>query len=273
MNNVIMKVEQRISPKVEREARYKLMYNLLSEIDAIYSVIVYYKQEEKVFVVQYNIAENDDYNTVKTQDVVDKVNRCIEDYDGNERVAGYIQPPIEICLEVYNPLVLKLAKRQYRLSRYFDEEDYAQMCRLVMIRLHKKGYYINKRLLEKAFNNEVLMALRRVRSAPIILSFEDTFFTPLSNSSEKLLVADTIEDASLREEEENARISEAERLIFEEVKDIIVDKIGIRQWNELVRDYTHEHTTSWSQKKMHEVKHYMKSLGLTRKDFNNKYYG
>ena len=95
----------------------------------------------------------------------------------------------------------------------------------------------------------------------------------LSASSEKLLVADVIEDTSLQEERERERVREAELAIFDEVKDIVIDLIGQRQWNELVRDYTNGHTTNWSRKKMQDIKHHFERLGLTRKDFNNKYYG
>ena len=72
-NNTLMKVVQKISASNSKEDVYKLMYDVLCEIDEMYSVIVYYDNNEDTYVVQYNLSQNDDYNTVKVYDVVTKV--------------------------------------------------------------------------------------------------------------------------------------------------------------------------------------------------------
>lgn len=272
-NNTLMKVVQKIPRTCDKETVYSHLHDVLAEVDSIYSVIVYYDKDSDMYTVQYNLSQIDRFNTLHSYDVASAVVKMLEEGNMSKKVVGYMQPPIEICLEVFNPLVVKLAKQQRARWRCLEEEDYEQICRLVMIRLHQKNYYLNKRLIEKAFNNEVLMTLRSERNAPVILSFEDTFYTPLSSSSEKLLVADVVEDVSIKEEEERLYVEEAEKAIFNEVKALVIDLIGERQWNELVRAYTNGCTDSWSQKKMHDVKLQIKKLGLSRKDFNNKYYG
>ena len=190
-----------------------------------------------------------------------------------KRVLGYNQPDIEVMIEAYDPLVNKLAKQQNEHWKCFEHEDLCQMCRLTMLKLYRKGYYIHKRLLYKSFNNDILMSLRHERDRPTIVSFEDTFYKTASADSEKLLVADIVPDTELIEKEELELYEENTRLIFEEVKEIIVELIGIRQFNELMRDYGNKHTTTWSRKCMQKIKNHFAKLGLTRKEFDNKYYG
>ena len=271
MSNTLMKVVQRVPAGRDAEYVYKVLYDVLSELDKIYSVIIYYIHDKNEYHVQYNLSQNDNYNTVDIKDVIDKAVETILS-GTTKKVAGYIQPPIEICLEVFNPLVIRLAKNQKARWKYLEEEDYAQICRMVMIRLHQKGYYLHRRLIEKSFNNELLMMFRTQRNAPPLVSFEDTFYKPVSGSSEELRFADVVEDVSIKEAEEEKYREEAEHAIFEEVKAIIIELIGERQWNELMRDYGNKHTTARTRKKMTEIKRYFEKLGLTRKEFNRKYY-
>lgn len=270
--NTIMKVVQKISKHKDLEYVFKSVYGVLCEVERIYSVIVYYEEEDSCYTIQYNISQNDDYNTLEAHTVTSKIADIILNADNTKRVCGYMQPPIDVCLEVYDPFVLHLARKARNKWKYLEEDDYAQICRMVMIKLYQKGYYLHKRLIEKAFNNELLMSFRNRRNEPLMVSFEDTFYAPITSSSEELKFADIIEDTSQREAEEERYIEEAEHAIFEEVKDIIIDLIGVRQWNELMRDYGNKHTTAWSRKKMTEIKRYFEKMGLTRKEFNKKYY-
>jgi hypothetical protein len=117
------------------------------------------------------------------------------------------------------------------------------------------------------------MEVKRTRGAPEIVSLEDRFYCKADGDSEALCLADIVPDESLIAEEQRKWEEEGERLIFEELKEIIIDYIGIRQWNELLRDYGNGHTTSATRKKMQKIKSYLNSLGLTRREFNKRYYG
>ena len=59
--------------------------------------------------------------------------------------------------------------------------------------------------------------------------------------------------------------------IFKEVRDVLVDMIGPRQFEQLFRDYSKGHTTTWSRRKMVSIKTKFEQEGLTRNAFNKKY--
>lgn len=276
-DNLLMAVKQVVSASTTPEDLRRLLSDTFDGNEKFYSYIVYAKYEEDClsnWIIQYNISQTEEYNTLKIVDVIEEVVKIVStkrsDY---KKVVGYGQPDIETILKTYDPLVHKLAKRQGEHWKQYEHDDLCQICRYVMLKLYNKGYYIHKRLLYRAFENEIWMQVKKERNKPQILSFEDTFYSSITSGNEVLLVADTVPDKSLIEEEEEAYEKEVEMKIFEELKEVIIDYIGVRQWNELVRDYGHGHTTSTTRKKMQKIKNYLSSIGLTRKEFNNKYYG
>lgn len=276
-DNVLMKVTQSIRADVEKECVRSMLENTLENINSIYSYIVYAEYENGVqnaYIVQYNLSQEDKYNTISTEEAIDGITKviCEHAHENTRRVIGYAQPDVELILELYDPLVNKLARIQDGKWSMYTHEDLCQICRLEILKLYRKGYYLHKRLVEKAFINRLLMNTRHDRNKPPTLSFEDTFYRTSSSDSEKLLVADTIPDQYLIEKEKAADEEIAERLIFEEVKGIIIDLIGVRQWDELLRSYGGKSTTATTRKVMQKVKNHFENLGLTRKDFNKRYY-
>lgn len=275
-DNLLMAVKQEIQVSVDSENVKELILKALDGSEKFYSYIVYAKYENDTltgWIIQYNISQNENFNTLSVQNIVDDIVNIINrKRDDCKKVIGYGQPDIETVILAYDPLVRKLAKRQAERWKQYDYEDLCQICRYVMLKLYRKGYYIHRRLLYKAFENEIWMQVRKERGKPQIVSFEDTFYKDISGDGEKLLVADTIPDISTIEREETEYEKEVELKIFEELKEVIIEYIGVRQWNELVRDYGHCHTTSTTRKKMQKIKNYLNTLGLTRKEFNRKYY-
>ena len=276
-DNVLMRITQSVSIQKDLGEVCVEMYELFENTDKLYSYIVYAKYDDEDlsgWVVNYIVSQNEDYNTLSPDEVVTELLQVFSKKENNgKKVICYKQPSIEIMLEVYDPLVHRLAKYQQDRWRQFEHDDLCQICRMVMIRLYKKGYYIHKRLLYKAFMNEILISTRHERNAPKMVSFEDAFFTPIKGDSEKLLIADIVADESITEKEEEDYKNEVNLKVFEEVKDIIVEFLGERQWRELYRSYTTKNTTTTTRKLMQRVKTYFEKLGISRKDFDNKYYG
>ena len=273
-DNVLLKVTQELPVSMSYTDYLNELSNFLEELDNICSYIVYGNYENDIlvkYVIVYTTSQTDRFNTLSVDDVISEIMEIIVLPKEQKRVLGYNQPDIETMLEAYDPLINKLAKQQGERWKCFEHEDLCQMCRLTMIKLYRKGYYIHKRLLYKSFNNDILMSLRHERNRPTIVSFEDTFYRAASADSENLLVADIIPDTSIQEaEEERERMAKIQRM-YEEVKDIVVELIGIRQWNELLRDYGNKHTTAWSRKCMQKVKNHFAKIGLTKQDFENYY--
>lgn len=274
-DNVLLKVTQELQASLSYNEMLSNMTEALIDLDKIYSYIVYGNYEDTKltkYIIVYTISQTEKYNTLFVDNIISEIMEIIVLPKEQKRVLGYNQPDIEVMIEAYDPLVNKLAKQQAEHWKCFEHEDLCQMCRLTMLKLYRKGYYIHKRLLYKSFNNDILMSLRHERNRPTIVSFEDTFYRAVSADSEKLLVADIVPDTEIQEEEERKLQEENTLLIFNEVKDIIVELIGVRQFDELMRDYGNKHTTSWSRKCMQKIKNHFTKLGLSRKDFDNKYY-
>lgn len=275
-DNVLMHVKQKISAATDIKRVEEILCETFDGIDNIYSYLVYaeYDVSPLQYTIQYNISQREELNTLTLDDVLTGVIYAIENVDlsAKKKIIGYGQPSLEIVLETYDPLVHKLARYQNDRWKHYDYEDLCQICRLVMVRLYRKGYYIHRRLLQRSFENEVWMDVKKHKGDNAVVSFEDTFYRPLSNSSEELQYADVVPDNDIVEKERIKDEKEVNHLIFEEVKDIVIDYIGVRQWNELMRDYGNNHTTSWSRKTLQRVKKHLAQLGISRKDFVNKYY-
>lgn len=275
-DNVLIKLVQTI-PAVKNEELIRVTtLTMLENTDKIYSYIVFKKDD--TFVIQCNISQTERYNTLTVDDVVNDIINIILNYEeiNNDILAkgvlGYKQPPLELMLEAYDPLVNKLAMQQSEHWKQYERCDLCQICRMVMINLYRKGYYLHKELIRKCFINELLLEMRNDKYKPTVMSLDDVFYKPITSGSEDLTFADIIKDTSEELVEQEKRISEAEMLIFNELKDIIVDLIGIRQWNEFYRDYVNKHTTAWSRKTLMKIKNHLATLGLTRGKFNDKYY-
>lgn len=277
IDNLLMAVKQEIKVSKDSENVEKLLIEALDGTDKFYSYIIYAKYDEGTLVswtIQYNLSQIDEYNTLERSKVIKSIMEDLKrEHKPLKNVIGYGQPSFDIIVQAYDPLVHKLAKQQGDKWKQYEHDDLCQICRLVMLKLYRKGYYIHRRLLYKAFQNEIWMDVKKHRGMPEIVSLEDTFYCKSDGDSEALSLSDVLADKNLIEEEERKWKEEGERLIFEEIKDIIIDYIGVRQWNELLRDYGNGHTTSATRIKMHKIKAYLSSLGLSRKDFNNKYYG
>ena len=275
-DNVLMKITQSIDAVFDFEGVRVLLESTLDNIDRVYSYIIFAVYDDSIltgYTIQFNVSQMDRYNTLHKDSVIEDVMKILRRKNSyNKNVIGYGQPSAKIMLEVYDPLVNKLARMQDGKWSLYTHEDLCQICRYEMLNLYNKGYYIHKRLVEKAFINRILMDNRHEKYCPGCVSFEDTFYRTSSSDSEKLSVADTIPDEQLIEQERNKDIEEAEKAIYEEVKDIIVDLIGIRRWNELVRSYTTKNTTTTTRKIMQQIKAHFEQLGITRKDFNRRYY-
>lgn len=269
-DNVLIKLVQNVPVTKNEVVIHLLLDNILKSVDKVYSYIVF---KENEFAVQFNISQTDKYNTLLPKTIITDIVKIIQDWDGDKKgVIGYGQPTIDVILEAFDPLVNKLAYKQLEHWKSYEFEDLCQICRLVMITLYNKGYYLHKRLIEKSFMNEILMQMRNNKYKPIIVSLDDIFYKPLSNSSEDLTFADILQDDTNEEREKEELRREAEHAIFEELKDIIIELIGVRQWNEFYRDYVNKHTTIWSNKILLKIKNHLNTLGLTRGKFNDKYY-
>jgi hypothetical protein len=136
------------------------------------------------------------------------------------------------------------------------------------MKLYRGGYYIHKRLLRRAFANEILMSLRKERNKPVLISLDQT----VDGEDDKTTISDTIPDKQAIIEEQDMLEEQAKNDVISAKRDIIIKYIGQRQYDQLVREYGNKNTTNWSQQTVHKLKHKLELFGITDKKFINKYY-
>ena len=267
--NVLTKLSLAISIKSSDDDIIDKIRKSLKDIHALYSYLIYakYKNNKLVgWLIEYNFSQTDEYNTLDCSIIVDDIIFAIlNNRNATQSVIGYKQPSIELMLELYKPLMRKMALEQSEKWTCLDYEDALSLCQYTMIRLYKKGYYIHKRLLYKSFENHILMQLRCEKNKPDIISLDHVVHS--DGESGVITLGDVLPDtdAELKAEEELEK--EVIDAIFEEVKTMIIDFIGERQFEQLFRDYTNKHTTNWSRKRMQDIKNRFKRLGISWKYF------
>ena len=239
------------------------------ENDRLYSYFV--RNHTERYDVKYMVSQVDRYNTITIEDAAVEIVKLIEQNNGKD-VLGYRQPPIDILVEVLEPMVKKLAKRQNDAWRHLEYEDLCQMCYMVIVELYNKGYYIHKSLVERVLSNYVLLQLRCERNKPVIIPLHQSYKDG-GEDGEKITIGDTLMDTSYEEEQVRCDYKEFISRTFDEVKEIVIDLVGPRQFDQLFRDYAHKHTTAQTRKMMQKVKTHLALLGITLEDFVNKYYG
>lgn len=239
----------------------------IPNISKIFSYIVYHNNGE--FEIQYNISQTNKYNTIKMCEVINNITDAINKYDGLKKVVIYKQPSLELLLKLYKGLIIKLSKEQKQSWQFLELDDLIQMCSLVICDLYYKGYYIHKNLIRRAFINYVLLHIKKERNKPLIVSLEQEYSK--KDDDDKVTIADMIPDKQQLYAEIDSDNEEVQRKILQEVKDIVVDFIGIRQYDQLLREYTNKQTTEWSRKLMQRIKAHLFELGISKKSFY-KYY-
>ncbi len=238
----------------------------------LYSYFVGRKND--MIVIKTRTSTIIEYNTIPKEEAKERIITSIVDYLvtlSDIKCIAFGQPPLELMIKLYQPMLRKMADKIHHQWKQFDYDDLVSMANFAMVKLYKQGYYVNKSVVWTSLNNDVLMECRNFRYQPTIVSFEDVTKSNIKVDDEKLTYGDMIKDESIEEEKENEDGQQLEKYIFEQVKDIIIDKIGVRRWDRLWRDYSKGHTTNVTQQEMKKLKSLFKELGLTREDFINYY--
>lgn len=250
----------------------EIIEKLIENVNAIYAYFVGRKNDNIVIRIHCSLTE--EYNTFKKEEVIETITSAIVDYLltlKNVKCICFGQPPLELLVKLYQPMLIKMAYKIHNQWQMFEIDDIVSMANLVVVKLYKQGYYIHKRLIWTALNNDVLVQCRKFKYQPLIIALEDTGEFYSKTDDEKLTYKDMLKDSSYEEQEEKEDEQQLEQYVFEEVKSIIIDKIGERQWDRLWRDYGKGHTTNSTQATMRRMKAYISELGLTRQDFINHY--
>jgi len=270
-DNVLSKMTINIS--VDDDLHLKVC-QLLSPVEKIYSYLVYAKfVNDKLsgWRVETMVSQTVAYNTILRINAIMEITSLLlnsKKEPSTEHIVGYKQPPLEVMIVAFDPLVRKLSRQQQSYWKNLEFEDLCQMCRLVICLLYEKGYYIHKSLLYRAFTNYVLMQLRKSRFCPSITSLDDVIC--IDQSGNILTAEDMLADERAEEDMLEFEVIDEINDILCRKRQVIIDYIGQRQYDQLVREYGNRTTTSWSRKLVYKLKEYLGKRGINSRSFNEK---
>lgn len=265
--NVLNKITINIDKDVTKaQLCEQLIMPLSVSHDKIYSYLIYSQYEcstLKGWVIEYIISQDEQYNTLDVEDcIIDIAKKIFENKKTKEHkyVIGYKQPSLDVMCTLFEPCVNKLATNMKQRWPNFEYEDLCQMCKLVMCTLYSKGYYVHKYLLEKSFMNYVLMSLRKERNKPTIVSLNDAFSK--SEGQDEITFADTLPDYNEIYEQQDKEDEEEYKQILNEERELVIDAIGERRYDQLVREYGNKMTTGSGRRTVQKLKTKFRKDGL-----------
>ena len=241
--------------------------------EKVYSYLIYCRYTNKVLThwdVEFLISETDSYNTICKHYAIADINDIIltsHRQVSTKYVIGYKQPPLELLIVLFDPLIRKLVHKQQQYWKDLEYDDLYQMCRLVICTLYTKGYYVHKNLIERSFVNEVLMHLRPDKHKPNVVSID----SPMSHCEDGAMsVGDTLTDGVSEEELRQVEDEEADKKLLEEQRNLILELLGSeRQYKQLLREYGNKSTTNWSRTTVQRLKKTLAKIGITDQSFKN----
>lgn len=272
--NDLISIRIDLQKDMSEEQMRDTLHKMLHRFTYIYSYIIYDK--DKTYRVVALVSQNLPYNTLHIDNIIDNVIDSIcNEHDPtlqlSQNVIGYEQPPLEILLETYKPLIYKLSLQQYHMWPQVELEDLIQMCNLRICVLYQQGYYIHKNLLSRSFANAVLMFLRPEKYKPQTVSLDE--ISKGKDDETSVNIAETIEDEHANEEM-NEVLDEVDGITFEdlvnqECKQIVLEFISPRTYDQWMIEYNTKTVSRQTASQVNALKSKLKMLGISRKNITD----
>lgn len=248
--------------------------NSLEGVEYCYSYVIYSvfdKDELTGWTLRLHLSQDDVYNTIYLEEEYDNITSILLSHlktQEREDIIGYKQAPLELLVLYLEPLVKSLATEQMKYWP-IEFEDLCQICKLSMCKLYRKNYYIHKSILRQTFIRDVLMHLRKDRYKPLQISIDEPVAFDEDNNA--LRLSDTLVDVDAMNAMEDAEDEIVKNQVNDALKQLIIDVIGQRQYDQLLREYGNKSTTPWSRKTVQTLKNRFKRLGIDRNLFRRYY--
>ena len=172
-------------------------------------------------------------------------------------------------MEILEPLIASLAQKESMKWRQLEYDDLYQECYLCLCNLYNKGYFINKKLLARTFDNQILMTMRRHVNDPVIVSTNEI----ISEDDEVCTIEMILRDIDAEYAEIDKAADEMTKSVYQDVCKLIKEVLGERRGDQLIKSYTTRNTDSYSTSVMLKIRRDLEKLGITRRTFNKKYGG
>lgn len=226
-----------------------------------------YKKDRDNYTLTYHVSQTARYNIIDVGCAVTNIVTAAATNTASRGIVGYEQPSLSILVEVMAPLVNSLVNRQASRWRQFSHDDLTQTCYMCLCELYRKGYYIHKALLQRTFTNTLYYKLRKVPRDVTMVSLS----APVHDTDDIVQVQDCIPDeAELVEEEERENNAVVAQILAEQ-RAIIVELIGQRRYDELLREWRSKTVTNKSSATVNRLRKMLLDAGYKPEQWN-KYF-
>lgn len=214
-----------------------------------YSAYFVDEPDEHAWILHMRVSDVDRYNEISVLDIVTMVRHCIyKGHSDSKRVVAFVQPSVQTVLTVAEPLIHHEATEQHRYWSELEVEDLRQLCRLTILELYNKGFYVNAVLIKRSFRNAVLVSLRKQRYRPQLV-YLDAMYSK-SQNDESIERSELIPD----EKAQQPFIDFEEDDLTQARKKTIINEIGQRQYDQLLLEYTTNTSSAWARNLMMRLK-------------------
>lgn len=232
--------------------------------DNVYSYVVY--NNKGIITVNSHISQIEEFNTITVPIMITNIISSLH-LLSKQGIICYGQPPLDILVEVLQPLLHKLAFEQHLRWSRFNYDDLLQLCSCKLCELYRKGYYIHKAILKRTFENSVYQLLRK---EPRNVSFVSSD-ARIKTSDDTLSIIEVIPDVQQEYEdydkEENIVLSE----ILTDQKEVLIDMLGQRQYDQLLREFRTHTISNSTARQLQRIRTKLLKEGYC-KDYWNKYF-
>lgn len=254
-----MNAFNKITKNIPLDTDIVSLSTILSEIipDKMYSYLL--RKTNTHWNCLFTISAIDKYNSITYDDALSKIAK----YFYNKTITGiYEQPSLDIMYEVFLPYMHKLTRQQHLQWQFLEYEDLFQMCCVSLCKLHRKNYYIHRNLLKTTYFRDVLISIRKQRTDFKLISL-DTMY----GKDDSLRIEDTLEDISYLKQQDTSEHVDQVLQIFAQVKDLVIDMIGERRYEQLYREYASKNTTNAGRHTMRRLKSKFNNENITMRSF------
>lgn len=216
----------------------------------IYSCLIYKAPNKTGYKLVCSISDIERYNTLQQEQIVQCVRAAMQSTIEilKQTIVAYAQPPLQILLEAAEPLIQSQAKLQNLRWHEVEFDDLCQMCRLTIVKLYRKGYYIHPWLIKKSFERDVLMYIRHEKNKPQFIYLDETVVDNDNGFSD--IIPDQQELDRIQDEEAEEELNELRSW----QKQVLINEIGQRQYDQLLLEYGSKNSTNWSRNLVHRLK-------------------
>ena len=257
-----------INPSNPDTTLLEQIVNILDTYDKIYSYILVYNKDKNLYKMKISVCSTDKYNTYPAQTVVEDICDTLIVYTVDKgSTVCFLQPDLSMQCEMFTPYAHKLAADEHMHWQHMETDDLVQMVYESIIKLYRRGYYLNKFLVRKTFLNSLYGTLRKYSPDK-----ECSLYTPINKDGMRdITIADIVEDDTLktRDAEETA---DALLTVIEDMRDTILQYISQRQYDQLLFEYGNKCVSMSSAKTVQQLRQRLKRDGFTKKYINKRYY-